>query len=90
MAASDTLVTQAIIAFDIGLGLAVEDQRLRGIQRRPTNYFAVDHPVQQVQHMGLCQHMRAAVGDVCDLSPTGDCLQSPIGKTGPEHPLPGS
>ena len=49
MATSCGLAAQAVPALDIGLGLAVQDQRLRGIQWRPTNYLAIDQPVQQVQ-----------------------------------------
>ena len=45
--------TQGVIALDIGLGFTPQDQRLRGIQRRTTDHFAVDQAVQEVQHMGL-------------------------------------
>ena len=58
MAAPDDLGAQAIIAFDIGLGFMVQDQRLRGIKRRPANHLAIYQPVQQVQHMGLGGHAR--------------------------------
>ena len=58
MAASDDLGTQAIIAFDIGLGFMMQGQRLRGIQRRPIDCLAIDQSVRQVQHMGLGGHAR--------------------------------
>ena len=45
MAAPDDLGAQAIIAFDIGLGFMVRDQRLRGIKRRPANHLAIYLPV---------------------------------------------
>ena len=51
--ASHSLGAQAVIAFDIGLRLAAQDQGLRGIKRRPANRLAVDQSVQKVQHMGL-------------------------------------
>ena len=53
MAASGNLGAQAVIAFDIGLRLTGQDQRLWGIKRWPANHLAIDQPVQQVQHMGL-------------------------------------
>jgi hypothetical protein len=46
MAASrGDLAAQSVIAFDIGLGLAPQHQRLRGIQRRTTDHLAVDQAV---------------------------------------------
>ncbi len=56
MATSCDLGAQAVIAFDIGLGLAVQGQRLWGIQWRPADHLAIDQPVQQVQDMGLGRH----------------------------------
>ena len=56
MAAPCDLRAQAVIAFDIGLGFAAQHQRLWRVERRPTNYLAIDQPVQQVQHMGLGGH----------------------------------
>ena len=56
MAASRDLAAQSVIAFDIGLGLAPQGQRLRGIQRWTTDDLAVDEAVQEVQHMGLGRH----------------------------------
>lgn len=48
MVASGNLGAQAVLAFDIGLGLAVQDQRQWRIQWRPADHLAVDQPVQQV------------------------------------------
>ena len=56
MAAPRDVGTQAIIAFDIGLGFMVQEQRLRGIKRRPIDCLAIDQSVQKVQHMGLGRH----------------------------------
>ena len=56
MAASGDLGAQAVIAFDVRLGLTAQDQCLRRVQWRPTNHFAIDQPVQQVQHMGFGRH----------------------------------
>ena len=56
MAASRHLGAQAVIAFDIRLWVAAQDQCLRGIKRRPTYCFAIDQSVQKVQHMGLGWH----------------------------------
>jgi hypothetical protein len=56
MAASGNPGAQAAIAFDIGLRLAPQDHRLRGIKRRPIDCFAIDQSVHQVQHMGLGGH----------------------------------
>jgi hypothetical protein len=58
MATPGNLGTQAVIAFDIGLGFAAQDKRLRGIKGRPANHLAIDQPVQQVQNMGLGGHAR--------------------------------
>ena len=56
MAASCYLGAQAVIALDIGHGLAMQDQRLWRIQWRPADHLAVDQAVQQVQDMGLGRH----------------------------------
>ena len=56
MATTCNLGTQAVIAFDIGLGLAMQGQCLRRVQWWPANHLAVDQAVQQVQHMGFGRH----------------------------------
>ena len=56
MAASSDLGTQAVIAFDISLRLAVQSQRLRCVQWRAVYHLAVNQPVQEIQHMGLGGH----------------------------------
>ena len=56
MAASVYLGAQSIIALDIGLGFAAQDQCLRRIEIRSTGRLAVDQAAQQVQHMGLGRH----------------------------------
>ena len=56
---SDYFILLAVmISFFISayLWFAVQDQGLRRIKRRSTNHFAIDQPVQQVQHMGLGWH----------------------------------
>jgi hypothetical protein len=53
MTASCALGTQAVIAFDIGLGLKPQDQRSRRIDVGFGGGLAVNQPVQKVQHMGL-------------------------------------
>src|SRR3546814_8840273 len=47
------LSTQGIVSCHIGLWLAVQGQRLRGIDPGWVPVLAVDQPVQQVQDMGL-------------------------------------
>ena len=56
MVASGNLGAQAVIAFDIGLGFAMQGQRLRSIQWRPADHLAIDQAVQQVQDMGFGRH----------------------------------
>ena len=56
MAASVSLGAQSIIALDIGLGFAAQDQCLRRIEIRSTGRLAVYQAAQQVQHMGLGRH----------------------------------
>ena len=50
------LAAQGVIALDIGLRLALQGQRLRGIQRRLTDGLTVDQSVQDIQHMRLGRH----------------------------------
>lgn len=47
---------QAIIALDIGLGFTQQGQRLWRIDVGTVGRFAVDQPVQQVQHVRLGCH----------------------------------
>ena len=56
MTASSDLGPQIIIAFDIGLGLLAQGQRLWRIQWWAIDHLAVDQPVQQIQHMGFGRH----------------------------------
>lgn len=58
MAPPCDLGTQAIIAFDIGLGFTQQGQRLWGIDVGTIDCLAVDQPTQQVQHMRLGRHPR--------------------------------
>ena len=53
MTASCGLGAQAIIAFDIGLWFALQDQRLWRIDVRPTDRLSVDQAVQKVQYVGF-------------------------------------
>ncbi len=52
MAASGHVRAQAIIAFDIGLGLSAQMQRLGRVDGWSVG-LSVDQAVQNVQHMGL-------------------------------------
>ena len=56
MAASGVPGSQAIIAFDIGLGFAAQDQSLGRVDVRPASGLAVNQPVQDVQHVRLGRH----------------------------------
>ena len=53
MAASGNMGAQTVMAFDIGLGLAMPGQCLLCVQRLPTDHLAID---QQVQDIGLGRH----------------------------------
>ncbi len=50
---TQSLPAQRIVAADIGLGLALETERLRRIDQRDRVRLAVDQPVQEIEDMGL-------------------------------------
>ncbi|MBB2830666.1 UNVERIFIED_ORG: hypothetical protein GGD51_000767 [Rhizobium esperanzae] len=56
MAASHDPDTQAIVAFDVGLGFAQQGQRLWRVDVRTVSRFAIDQPMRQVQHMRFGSH----------------------------------
>lgn len=47
------LVPQCVVARDVGLGLAPQDQGLRGIDPWRSSVLAVDQAVQDVEDVGL-------------------------------------
>jgi hypothetical protein len=53
MATSHDPDTQAIVAFDVGLGFTQQGQRLWRVDVRAVSRFPIDQTMQQVQHMCL-------------------------------------